>query len=190
MSKFNLFLRDEQASMTLEFVAVLPLMLFWFVGSIVFFDAYKARMDADAAAIVIADVTSRHVYINDNFLDEMVFLHKLLLPKADSTWLRISTIVYDADEDSHSVRWSEVPNSLVGEELEDDDIPVDQLWDMYDGEIAIIVDTMVPYEPMVDWVRIGARNWISRKIITPRPEPFLDWCVEFDINNCDGTTTS
>lgn len=190
MSKLTRFLQDEQASMTLEFVAVLPLMLFWFVGSIVFFDAYKARMDADSAAIVIADVTSRHVYVNDNFLEEMAFLHRVLLPKADATWLRISTIVYDADDNQHYVRWSEVPNSLEGEALEDDDIPLDLLWDMYDGEVVIIVDTMVPYQPLVDWVRIGARNWESRKVITPRPEPFLDWCVVEDINDCDTTTTS
>lgn len=190
MSKLIQFAQNEQASMTLEFVAVLPLMLFWFVGSIVFFDAYKARMDADAAAIVIADITSRHVYVNDDFLDEMVFLHRLLLPKVDTTWLRISTIVYDADQNSHSVRWSHVPNALEGEPLEDDDIPTDLLWNMYDGEIAIIVDTQVPYEPMVDWVRIGARNWESRKIIVPRPEPFLDWCVLAVIDDCDATTTS
>lgn len=189
MMIFKRFWQDETASMTLEFVAILPLMLFWFVGSIVFFNAYKAKMDAGAAAIVIADIVSRHSYVNPTLLEELDFLHGLLLPKASATWMRVTAIIYDEASDSYSVRWSEIPEGLTGSPMEDEDIPVDLLWDVADQEQLIIVDTVVPYVPLVDWVRIGARNWESRKIYSPRPERFIEWCTMADVGDCDATTT-
>lgn len=177
MTKFNLFLSDEDASMTLEFVVVLPLLIVWMVGCVVYFDAYKAKADADTAAYIIADILSRHEQLNMADLNEMATLQGILAAKADGPiWMRVSVIEYEASDDSYTVLFSKLPSGMPGSILIDEDIPVAQLWDMYDGETVLLVDAVVPYIPMVDWVRIGARNWETRAVISPRASIEILWC--------------
>lgn len=177
MTKIKLFLSDEDASMVLEFVVVLPLLIVWMVGCVVFFDAYKAKADADTAAYIIADILSRHEQLNMADINEMANLQGILASKADGPiWMRVSVIEYDEDDDSYSVLFSKIPNGMGGSELIDADIPVAQLWNMYDGETVLLIDATVPYIPMVDWVRIGARNWETRAVISPRASVEILWC--------------
>jgi len=177
--------------MTLEFVVVLPLLIVWFIGSIVFFDAFKARMDAEAAIATISDITSRQKYLNMEFLDEMAYLQQILLNGAPSTWMRITVLKYhagadplDTADDTFTVLYSKVPDLYEGVELQLEDVPASQIGLMFDGEEFLLVDSLVAYEPMVDWVRIGTRNWQHRKASSIRSGVVLPWC-EGTVAECD-----
>ncbi len=191
MTVLSKFLRDERASMTLEFVVVLPLMVVWFIGSIVFFDAFKARMDAEAAISTITDIASRQKYLNMEFLEEMAYLQQILLNGSPSTWFRISIIKVDAgddrlsiDDDTYEVIYSRIPDAYQGSELQEEDVPRSQIGLRFDGEQIILLDSLVAYEPMVDWVRIGSRNWQHRKASSIRSGVVLPWC-EGSADDCD-----
>ncbi len=168
IAMFKNFRSDERGTITIEFVVVLPLLLFLFIGTIVFFDAYKSRALADSAAYTIADIVSRKEKIDVDALNELLVLQAALLPKtSDDRWMRFTSIVYDADEDSYSVVWSKT-SGAIETVLEDDDIPLEKLPLMYDSETVILVDSYVPYVPIADWVGISAKTFETRVAISPR----------------------
>ena len=171
------FLRDETANMTVEFVVILPLLILWYIGTLVFFDAYKSRMQADAAAYTIADIMSRFeatdtkpgLQMND--IDELLLLRTSMLPSAPAGgWLRFSSIHYDDSDGSYNVQWSCVATGGQALGLESGNIPVAELPLMLDDEVIIMVESVVPYRPLVDWVGIAERTWLTRATVSPRFE--------------------
>lgn len=171
------FFRDETANMTIEFVVILPLLILWYIGTLVFFDAYKSRMQADAAAFTIADIMSRFEATPSNpgiemtDIDELLLLRTSILPSVPpGGWLRFSSIHYNGDNGLHEVRWSCVATGGLVLELETADIPVAALPLMLNDEVIIMVESTVPYRPLVDWVGIAERTWLTRAIVSPRFE--------------------
>lgn len=53
------FARDERASLVAEAVLILPALVWWYVGSMVFFQGYQARNVNMKAAYTISDMISR-----------------------------------------------------------------------------------------------------------------------------------
>lgn len=171
------FLRDETANMTIEFVVILPLLILWYVGTLVFFDAYKSRMQADAAAYTVADIMSRFeatdsrpgIIMDD--IDELLLLRTSILPSVPAGgWLRFSSVHYDDDTGTYDVRWSCVATGGQIERLVDATIPLNEMPLMLDDEVVILVESAVPYRPLVDWVGIVERNWVTRATVSPRFE--------------------
>ena len=172
------FSADESANITIEFVIILPLLTLWFVGTLVFFDAYKSRMAADNATSVVADILSRFEpsplkpgYELDE-IDEMLLLRTSMLPKAPAGgWLRISAIEYDDFDGSYTVNWSCVATGGIAPQLTDAEIPLERLPLMIDGEVVLLVESSVRYRPLVDWVGIDIVSWSSTAAIKPRFAP-------------------
>lgn len=59
-SAFSRFRRDDQGSLTVEAVLILPILGWWYVGSLVFFDAYAAKGVNLKASYTISDLLSRN----------------------------------------------------------------------------------------------------------------------------------
>jgi Flp pilus assembly protein TadG len=101
------FRDDTRAMMSMELVLVLPL-LFWAVlGTVVFTDAYRARTQAQSAALHVADVISRKTdVLTEEYLEGMNDVFDFLLHRNLETRLRISSIAWDANTQSPQVLWS------------------------------------------------------------------------------------
>jgi Flp pilus assembly protein TadG len=152
--------------MTVEFVIVVPLLMLWFVGSFVWFQAFRNYSQAEKASFAIADIVSRQTEVDNEFIDGLQPLFQRLQPRAGSgNWLRVSSISWDED-DGYAVEWSR--NADGGDDLVTGDIPTSILPEMADGDTVILAETYVPYQPMVDWVGIPPLTWSNQVVIRPR----------------------
>ncbi len=161
--------RDERGSLTIEFLLWLPILAFWLVVSLAFFQAYTSRNDASNAAHALSDIMSRQTEVTDGFIAELYNLQNRLLPNApQGTQLRVSSIEYDGDEQVHRVLWS----SAIGvEPFPSTEISVSVLPAMADNDTVILTELNVPFQPFSTWARIGSRTWRFAKVVRPRFVP-------------------
>jgi len=192
------FWGDERGSLTVEFMLWLPLLMMWFVVSVVFYDAYRTRHLTATSTLTIADLASRRSTISDADMDAFYVLLQSLLGDLDGTvMLRITSIEFeegdegtgvikpleDDADDRHCIDWSvirgqdpdavdpEAPDFLpiTQEMLENSDLP-DRLPTMVDEDHVMFVQVRVPFIPFSDWMGIEARTWDYNAIMYPRVE--------------------
>jgi hypothetical protein len=140
--------RDQHGSISVEAMLMLPFYIWCFLGTWVFFDAYRAQFVNNKAGYTIADILSRETgYITPQYLDSLHDLQAFLVDRRDPIRLRVSVIAYDETGDAYSVRWSQ--NRGGGGVLETGDLPAmrTMIPEMADGAIAIVVQTSMVYEP-------------------------------------------
>lgn len=143
------FARDEDGSNSVEAMLMLPIMTWCFLATYVFFDAYRLQAINIKAGYTIGDILSRQQnYITPEFIDSMYDLQGILIETRDPSRLRVSVFSYDLATDSHVVRWSETRGG--GQDLTDARLATmrNGIPEMSDGEVAIIVQTQVDYEPI------------------------------------------
>ena len=165
------FSDDENATMTVEFIIILPVLMLWFIGSVVFFDAFDARAGAQRTAHMIADIMSRQTEEIDNaYIDDLLLLQNRLLPREPAGSLTVSTLILDADSGNMKVLWS---YSTEGTPLVDTDLAALQIPPMAPGETVLLIDSYVPFVPISDIVGIVAQTWVNRVVISARFLPFV-----------------
>jgi len=171
------FLRDERGSMTIEFMIWIPLLMLWFVGSVVIYDAYRNRDDAAKAAYTISDIVSREIEIaatTPNEIDDLFTLQTRMLPYADGeTALRISSIKYIAKNDRHCLAWSEARGDVARyPALTQQDVLTDafaaRVPQMADQDHILLVEVMVPFVPFATLVGIEVQTWRFDLFTRPR----------------------
>lgn len=166
------FRDDTEATVTIEFVVAVPLLMLWFVGSFVFWDGFRSRSHANKAAYVVSDIMSRYSQTIDNTnLDNLFSLQDKLLPRANgATNLRITSICYREDSagnnGEYSVVWSRAMGG--GVPLLDVDIPMTIMPTMASGDSIILTETWVPWRPLVAWVGITDQTWRTNLVSRPR----------------------
>jgi len=168
------FGKDENDAMTVEFVVMLPLLLFWFIGSIVFYVGFKAKSLAATTVSTVADITSRYKTMGPAEFNQLVQLQTSLLSRYPDQGLRISNIEYDLQTDKYFVRWSQASGTGILP-LVDKTIPMAIVPAMYDSETVVLVELSFVYIPMVDWVGINPKLMQANVAISPRFEPFVTW---------------
>lgn len=98
---------DARGSMSVEMVLVVPILLWAYFAMVIFFDAYRARMEAQAAALNVADLISRQTgTITADYLDGMNDVYDFLTTRAQDTRLRISSVMWDIDLQQPVIAWS------------------------------------------------------------------------------------
>lgn len=173
---FAKFKADETASLTMEFVLILPVLMTWFLGSIIFFDAFNSKATAQRTAHTIADILSRQTATNNAFIDDLLEVQNRMLPREQVGWVRVTSIQKDLAGDL-SVLWT-YSTDASATDLEIDDIPEGVLPEIANGESIILVDTSVPFVPISDWVGFTAATWANRvptKVRYVEPLPNTDF---------------
>lgn len=179
-SRLKTFFHDDSASSTVEFVLWVPLLITWLLCIVVFFDAFKARSALISANATLADIVSRNSDITEDYMDLLQVMQSALLPKTNGGGIRITTILYVIDPDipgdpgTHSVIWSAVTGTM-STELEDEDIPLASLPDMYTSEMVVLIESTVPYQPITRLAGISLTQLRSSVVISPRYESRLVW---------------
>lgn len=170
------FLRDENGSMTVEFMIWLPLITFWLVFSTAVFIAWDNRADAAKATFTIADIMSRRTDINPNFLTQLYNLNQRLITNdGRRNLLRISSVMRRPDGDLE-VRWTCPMGGALP--LADEDIPNEIIPEMALLDSVILVESRVPYTPITvpfAGVLIGGEEAMD--------ERFFDGATEVEWSN-------
>ncbi len=181
--KLNEFFKDDGGTATIEFVLWFPLLMFWLFGIVVFFDAFKSRGALISANTIVADIISRNSEVTENYIDLLQLLQSSLLPKTSGGGLRISSILYTVDPDivndpgTYTVQWSGIAGSATIV-LEDDDIQVSDLPEMYSSETVLLVESFVPYVPMTRYVGMTITTLRRTIAISPRYDSRVVWVNE------------
>ena len=96
---FNKFKSDNTGVMTMEFMVLLPILLMWFAGTFVFFDAFHKWMKSMKATYTVADILARQKTIDDQYIFDLdrIFDKISHSRNNDETWMRVSHIRYAND---------------------------------------------------------------------------------------------
>jgi len=162
---FSRFYKDEAATVTMEFVIIMPVLILWFIGSIVFFDAFQSRATAQRTAHTIADIISRQNRVDNAFIDKMLVLQNRMMPREQVGTVQVSSLKLDA-LGNLVVIWSYATDGSAA--LTPADIPAAELPIMKIGESVVLVETSVPFTPIAEWVGLVAQTWRNHVVTQPR----------------------
>lgn len=162
------FARAEEGSISVEAMLIFPILLWCYLATFVFFDAYRSQSTNLKAAYTIGDTLSREPSnITPAYLDSMYKLQTFLVDEDNGiAHLRITVYRFQASDNTYRVRWSRVRGG--GLQMTDAvlatlrrNLPV-----MPDAEIAILVETWVGYHPTYS---VGLQDFVFNDIVVTRP---------------------
>jgi hypothetical protein len=161
------FIRGESGTVTVEFVLVIPLLAWCFLGTFTFFAAYRTQSINVKAAYTIGDQLSRETdFITPVYMTSLGELHDFLVQTDNSTRLRVTAFEYETSDDSYRVIWSQgigeagrVTDSAITDVRE-------RLPTMPDEEIAILTETWIAFAPAEF---SGLQNMTFYEAIVTRP---------------------
>lgn len=172
---FRRFLRDTDASLTVELVLMLPMLLWGYVACAVFFDAYNVQSNAGKATYTVADLLSRQrEEVNGQFLDEAHKLFDWLMGDNADSDMRVTSVWFDEDAQLYRVHWSYGMNGrqpLTQAQLNNftDRLPV-----LPEGDYVIVVETWLDYVPSFN-VGVPAETFENFVVTAPRFMPKLEY---------------
>ena len=182
---FSRFRDDDEASLSVEAVLVLPFLLWAFLAVFTFFDVYRAKNLSLKGNYAISDLLSRETNTLDMaYLNGAENLYQYLTQSGESSWLRVTVVTCTEDCAVEADRTLEVDWSRATDELDVYDntdvmgglksiIPL-----MAEGERLIMVQTSMQYRPPFSeaLTGIGARTFTDTVMTRPRFAPQL--CFE------------
>jgi hypothetical protein len=189
MMRFRHFLqrfrKDERGTVAVEFMIVLPLLIWCFAGMHIYFMAYRTQTVNVKSAYTIGDQISRETgYVTPAYMDAMFSLHRFLMNTTSPTAVRVTAFEYERDDDSYRVIWSEGrgrPDRLTDARILDvrNQLPI-----MPDEEIAILTETWVDFvsDPIA-----GLGPFTSAELVITRPR-FAGQICWNSLNNGTQTT--
>lgn len=169
------FLRSERGGTTVEFVLVIPLLAWCFVGTYTFFAAYRLQVVNVKAAYTIGDQISRETnFITPSYIAAMGELHDFLVMGNPTAQLRITAFEYELSDNSYRVIWSRgigQPNRVTDARMNDvqNRLPV-----MVDEEIAVLTETWVSFDP-ADMVGMDLITFYEPIVTRPRFATQVCW---------------
>lgn len=100
-------LADERGSLSLELVLVLPLLLWGLAVTVVAYDGFRARTQAQMAAQTVADLLSRRTdMFTATYLEGMNDVFDFLADSRNPARIRVSSVIWDSTEDRPRLQWS------------------------------------------------------------------------------------
>ena len=159
------FRKDESATVTMEFVIIMPVLVFWYIGSIVFYDAFNSRATAQRTAHTISDIISRQNEVSNAFIDKMLTLQNRMIPREQVGSIQVSSLKIDA-LGNLVVLWSYATDGSPARTAAD--INPSILPNMKIGESVVLVETKVPFTPIAHWVGLVAQTWKNHIVTQPR----------------------
>ncbi len=165
-AKLQAFVENQHGTATVEFLLVMPLIVFWIGGTLTFFNAFSEYTKSVKATYTVADILSRQTAIDDDYIDSMNGLFANFMNQStNDVWLRVSSIA--KINDNLTVDWSTAtgihnPLSVAA------DIPAEIIPDLLDEERIILVESHTPFVPFLDYIGIDSNTYVSRVVVSPR----------------------
>lgn len=156
------FSRDERGVLLVEFLFLVPMMIWAFIALVVYWDVFRTINVSQKAAYSISDLMSRQVIVKQTFLDGMDDILAFLTPGASASRLRITSLRFDAGptnattDDKYVLVFSHSSSSSIPKYTQTSIQPLKTMIPILDNtESVIIVETWVDYAPDFD---IGVLN--------------------------------
>ena len=167
--KLQEFRRKEDGA--LEAALYLPLLLGVFAATYTLFDLFRQETVNSKAAYTVSDLISRETAaLNDDYIDSIYTLGKLMARAGSDMSMRVSVIRWDADDDRHYVDWS-VERGDQMEIWTDANVTAlnNKLPLMPDQERVIVVETWNDVEPAFRLEAIGVGKREIYNLVFTRP---------------------
>jgi hypothetical protein len=161
--------RDQRGALSFEAVLILPILVWLFVATFVFFDLFRTANTNAKAAYAIADLLSRqNVPVTQDYLDGLADVYSVLVRSHQPSTLRVSSIDWDTVARTYRIQWSRGTHG--GEALDADRladlVAAGRLPELAVGETIILVETSLSYTPVV---RMGIPAQRFTHVIPTRP---------------------
>jgi len=166
MQKLRRFARDDGAAVAMETVLITPLLVWAYMMSFAFFDAYRVYNTTVKTTYMVADMLSRQtgqVYTHD--IQGMADVAGSIVRGASNLRMRASQISMVAG--NFTVDWSEGVNGAA--DLFDVNLPdvEHMLPTLPDGESVVLVEMTVTYEAPLN-VGLTVAQFDSFTVVRPR----------------------
>jgi hypothetical protein len=147
---------------------LLPVLLMWFTGMFVFFDAFHKWMKSLKATYTVSDLLTRQLVIDDDFIFALDGIFDTISQSrdGDETWLRVSQV--RMDDGALELLWTTPTYPSAGEEI----IPFtlehirENIPTLADREYVVVIQSYRPFNPLFTWVGIDATTF-SNTIVSP-----------------------
>lgn len=175
------FVDETEGNMPIEGLYAAILLLWWYVASFQFFDAFRQKNVNLKAAYTIADLVSRqNTSVDADYIDGLHTLFDYLTFSNKPTWVRVSSVSFNSTDNKYKVAWSYASGNTQGHSDASIQAEKNRIPTMPEGDFVIIVETNMAYEPIFN-IGLNA-HWYTTFIPTrPRFVP----CVPF--NRHDGS---
>lgn len=162
------FMRSEEGSISVEAMLILPILVWCYLGTFVFFDAFRSQSTNLKAAYTIGDTLSRETeYITPSYMDSLSALQTFLVDEDNGmARLRVSVYRFQESDNTYRVNWSRTRGG--GLQLTDTMLADlrSNLPRMLNAEIAILVETWVGYHPTYS---VGLQDFTFTDLVVTRP---------------------
>lgn len=191
--RYRFFRATTEGSMSVEAMLVLPLLVWWYVASFEFFEAFRERNANTKAAYTLADMITREsLPVNAAYIDGMGQVFEYLTLSDEPTRIRVTSITFkqtvgqpDPTVGKFEVQWSHGTGTYTDHTTATLQLVKGHLPKMTPGDTAILVETYSSYVPIF---RIGldmqnnpdplGNLWFSQFVVMrPRFLPAITWVV-------------
>ncbi len=179
---------DEEGSVAVETLLMVPLLSWAFLSTLVYFDAYRTEAISEKAALTIADMLSREDgLVNAAYLNGTRDLLEFLSLHDPNPELRITVVRWESDDPSDPAVttgdlmrvWSKRRNTLKPVLKASDMANLEtRLPQMTHDERIIVVETWSDYEPPYEPILASSLNAFEMgtfTVISPRFTQSLCW---------------
>ena len=169
------FRRDESGSIAVETMLMIPILIWCYLGTFVFFDAFRPQSTNIKASYTIGDTLSRETgYITANYMASLYNLQGLLLQTSEARGLQVTVYTYNSANNTYTVKWSRGLGGLTT--MTNAQLAAIRaiLPVMPSGEIAILTRSQVHYAPDYE-VGIDPFAFDEYTVTRPRFAPQLCW---------------
>jgi len=169
------FASCRRGSLSVEAVIVMPVLLFWYAGSFVLFDAFKSYNITVKASYTISDILTRQVdTIGPSYIDGLGKLFDDLTYSTTAPWIRVSSISWDINRRDYRLDWSYATHSKPPLVAGDIASLKPYLPKIGIGDTLVVVQTFMPYTPAFN-VNFAARTWYNLVPTRPRYASYLPY---------------
>lgn len=169
------FGQDASGSIAVEAVVMLPVMLWVFLASFVYFDAFRQSTVNLKAANTIGDMLSRETAaVNDDYVTSMHSLMTFLTKENADPALRVSVAMWDEEDNAYRLDWSEGRGGQTALTESNLNAMRASLPTLPDNERIILVETWTTYKPAFN-VGLKQEELYNRIFTSPRFAPQVAW---------------
>lgn len=182
------FGRDTRGTLSVEAALMLPMLCFFYVGSFVWFDAFRAQNTNLKAAYTLADMISREDNVSDAYLNGLNTVFDYLTFSRHPTYVRATSITCRSDCENEAARdldicwsWASAGRPALTAETFvqfEDKIPLMPL-----GDTVMFTETFMAYEPPFN-VGIGPQRFENFVVTRPRFSPSVAWTSGTTVHDC------
>lgn len=147
------FLRDEDASITIEAVMILPLLLWGYFGMFVLYDGYRAASSNIRASYTISDMLSREdqTVVTQAYVDGLNDIQDVLTQSPHRTVLRVTAVEFFNGQFSinNNCSFSTAGKTAVTDATLTTEI-LPYLPTMGSGDVLLVVETWMAFVPFMN----------------------------------------